>query len=196
MPRWIVYLSRICDKQLTDNIVDLCLIIFIGAIVVLGLNATVAILYLLLLSYKNAILYYDSSGVLLLYCLLVYCSCAGVGLTRDSDLRSSLRATTWCLHICVIGGRLCYPRLRRGRLLGASIRKRGLVFPHHGWWSRSFNCLLKRGRVHLTFWLKGCRGKTTLGRRGTSTFCGRDQHTFPSESRKIYDHHPQQLHSW
>ena len=53
------------------------------------------------------------------YYLLLYCSSAGMGLTRDSALRPSLRATTWCLLILkdVVStfGRLCYPRLRRGR---------------------------------------------------------------------------------
>ena len=42
-------------------------------------------------------------GVNHYYYLLVYCSSAGVGLTRDSDLRCSLRVRTWCLLMKVLG---------------------------------------------------------------------------------------------
>ena len=73
------------------------------------------------------------------YYLLLYCSSAGKGLTRDSALSGLPASNNLVLAEIikvVVGstfGRLCYPRLRRGRLLGASINDVPISYDRLGW---------------------------------------------------------------
>ena len=104
-----------------------------------NLNAMVAIIVL---------------GVKLLYCPLLYCSSAGKGLTRDSDLRSSLRATTWCLLIYKLWSARPSVDFATHGFAKVAARGKGINAGE----SRLFN-----------FMVKGGRGRSTFGRRGRST---------------------------